>query len=77
MFDFEVVEGKDRPAQLGKPEYEVEHGKTGGLLLRLTKSIHQSARYIVLDSRYCFLKGLISLVKSGDFACLLIRNCRY
>ncbi len=77
LFDFEVVEGRDRPTQLGRPEYEVEHGKTGGLLLRLTKSIHQSARYVVLDSGFCVLKGLISLVKSGVFACSLIKKRRY
>ena len=77
LFDFEVVEGRDRPTQLGRPEYEVEHGKTGGLLLRLTKSIHQSARYVVLDSGFCVLKGLISLMKSGVFACSLIKKHRY
>ena len=77
LFDFEVVEGRDRPTQLGRPEYEVEHGKTGGLLLRLTQSIHQSARYVVLDSGFCVLKGLISLVKSGVFACSLIKKHRY
>ncbi len=77
LFDFEVVEGRDRHAQLGKPEYEVEHGKTSGLLLRLTKSIHQSARYVVLDSGYCVLKVLISFRKSGVFACSLIKECRY
>ncbi len=59
---------------MGKPEYEVEHGKTSGLLLWLTKYIHHLARYVVLDSGFCVLKGLISLVKSGVFACALIKN---
>ena len=34
LFDFEVVEGRDRPTQLDRPEYEVEHDKTSGLLLQ-------------------------------------------
>ena len=57
MFDFEVVEGRDRPTQLGRPEYEVELGKTGGLLLPLRMSIHQSGKYVVLDAGFCVLKG--------------------
>ncbi|KAL7487238.1 hypothetical protein ACHAW6_012858 [Cyclotella cf. meneghiniana] len=48
LFDFEVVEGRDRPT-----------------------------RYVVLDSGFCVLKGLISLVKSGVFACSLIKKRRY
>lgn len=67
MFNFEIVEKKDRLSWLGRPEYEVEHDKTGELLLCLTKSIHQTARY----TGFCILKGLFSLVENGAiFLCL-------
>ena len=73
----EMVEGKDRPPDLGTPEFETGIGKTGGLLLRILKSCFNTGRCVVLDSGFCVLKGLISLVKSGVFACSLIKKRRY
>ena len=69
MFDLEIVEGKDRPREIGEPEFH-EHGNTGGLLLRLTKLIDNSARYMVLDSGFCVLAALLALRKLGVFAVL-------
>ena len=37
VFNMELVEGKDRPEARGPPEFSTTHGKTGGLLLRMTK----------------------------------------
>jgi len=73
LFDFEMVEGKDCPRELGAPEFD-EAGKTGGLLLRLTKSMHNSARYVVLDSGFCVLAALIALRKVSVFASALSRS---
>ncbi len=44
LFDYEIVEDKDRPLQFGKAEFQEENHKTGGLLFRLTKSFttHQN-----------------------------------
>ncbi len=42
MFSVEMVEGKDRPRQLGIPEFQQDHGKTGGLLLCMLKSYFSS-----------------------------------
>ena len=66
MFDSEIVEGKDRPAEIGDPEFS-NPGNTGGLLLCMTKSIHNSARYVVLDSGFCVLAALVALRKLGVF----------
>ncbi len=69
--------GKDPPLQLGKAEFEEENGKNGGLLLRLTKSIHHTTKYVVLDSGFCVLAAPIALKKVGVFADSLIKKCRY
>ena len=61
MFAIEMVEGKDRPQDLGPPEFESVIGKTGGLLLRILKSCFNLGRYVVLDSGFCVLKAIVAL----------------
>ena len=63
LFVIELVEGKDRPADRGPPEYESEFGKTAGLLLRMLRSYFNSGRYVVLDSGFCVLKAIVALFK--------------
>jgi hypothetical protein len=58
MYAIELVEGKNRPRQLPPPKYN-EHGKTTGLLLRLTDSIAHSGRVVIMDSGFCVLKALV------------------
>ena len=76
LFDFEMVEDNDHPNNLPEPEYS-EHGKTAGLLLRLTKSLHNSAKYIVIDSGFCVLNAIIELKRVGMFAGALIKKHSY
>jgi hypothetical protein len=61
---------------IGDPEFQSK-GKTGGLLLHLTKSIHNSARYVVLDLGFCVLSALIAIQNMGVFACALIKKRRF
>ena len=78
MFSVEMVEGKDRPRQLGIPEFQSDHGKTGGLLLCLLKSYFSSGRYVVLDSGFCVLKAILALKRVGGlYAGALIKKRRY
>ena len=70
-----MVEGKDRPPERGRAEFNVL-GKTVGLLLRMLKSVFNTGRYIVLDSGFC-LKALIELRQNGLFGCALIKKRRY
>ena len=77
LYQLELVEGKDRPVELGPLPYENLGGKTVGLLLRLTRPIHTSGRCVILDSGFCVLKGLIELRKRGVFASALIKKRRY
>ena len=72
MFVIELVEGKDAPPQMSKQF--LQHGKTAGLLLRMLQSYFHTARYIVLDSGFCVLKGIIELCKNGLFGCAQIKN---
>jgi hypothetical protein len=75
LYDLEMVEGDDAPPQI-VPDFS-GHSKTAGLLLRLTRSIHHTAKYVVLDSGFCVLKALIELRKVGVFAGALIKKRRY
>ena len=76
MYAIELVEGKDRPRQQQAARYS-EHGKTTGLLLRLTDSIAYSGRVVIMDSGFCVLKALIKLASVGVFASAVIKKRRY
>jgi hypothetical protein len=76
LWALELVEGKDRPRELGPKEFDSE-GATVGLLKHLTKSIWYSGRAIVLDSGFCVLAGLVALRLVGVFAAALIKKRRY
>ena len=77
LFAIELVQGKDYPVELGTPEFEAWLGKTGGLLLRMLKSIFNTGQYIVLDSGFCVLKGIVGLYRKGLYAGALIKKRRY
>jgi hypothetical protein len=53
------------------------HGKTIGLLMRLTESIHHSGRVVIMDSGICVLKGLVKLASVGVYASAVINERRY
>lgn len=76
LFSLELVEGKDHPRQL-PIEFDDVGGKTVGLLLQMLKSYFASGKYVVLDSGFCVLKGIVELRKRGLFACSLIKKRRY
>jgi hypothetical protein len=72
MFLIEMVEGKDVP-----PEVDTmfsHHGKTVGLLMRMLQSYFHMGKYIVLDSGFCVLKGILKLKEHGLYACALIKK---
>jgi len=76
MFSAKLVEGHERPGAIGNAQFD-EHGKTSGLLLRMLKSYFGSGKYVILDSGFCVLKGIVELHRHGLFACALIKKCRY
>ena len=67
VFVLEIVCDKDHPKELSNPKYE-DLSKTVGLLLWMVLSVFNTRRYIVLDSGFFFLKGLLSCVGTGYLA---------
>jgi hypothetical protein len=76
IFYMEMVEGKARPKEMEKPEFE-NLGKTVGLLLRLTRPIWNSGRVVVLDSGFCVIQAIVELKKKGVHSAALIKKRRY
>lgn len=76
LWHLELVEGKDRPRQMGHQEFD-EHGKTVGLMLRLTHPIWHTGKLVVMDSGFCVLKGIVEMRKNSVFAAALIKKRRY
>ncbi len=75
MFVIELVKEKDSSPQIAK-QFE-EHRKTAGLLLCMLQLYFHTTRYIVLDSGFCVLEGIIELHKNGLFGYALIKKRRY
>ena len=73
MWGIDLVEGKDRPNELGKKEGD-EKGPTIGLLLRMLAPIFNLGFMVILDSGFCVLKAIIELRKKGVFASALIKK---
>ena len=75
MFSMEMVEGKDHPSEIFENYNSL--GKTAGLLMRMLTSYFSTGRYVILDSGFCVLTGLVALKKAGLFACAVIKKRRY
>jgi len=58
------------------PEFQ-ELGPTTGLLLRLTRPIWNTGKFVCMDSGFCVLEALIQLRKKGVFSSALIKKWRY
>ena len=77
LFVVELVEGKEHPRQVGPIDFEKIGGNTVGLFLSMMKSYFSNGRYVILDSGFCVLKGLIRLRKKGFSPCAVIKKRRY
>ena len=78
IFRVEMVEGKDRPKELGKPKNEVESGGvTAGLMVRMTEGIWYKGLCVAMDSGFCVLNGLVEMGKKGVYGASLIKKRRY
>ena len=68
LYAMEIVEGKDKPPEV-KKEF-AEFGKTTLLMLRLTRSLWGTGKVVVLDSRFCVLRGIIKFKKRYILSCI-------
>lgn len=75
LYHLEIMEGKDRPAQLGRPKFE-EHGKTVGLVMRCCASLFATGKCVIMDSGFCVLDALTRLKSYGVFALIMIKKKR-
>ena len=73
IWSLELREGKDRPLQLNKKQFD-DLGKTVGTLLRLTEPVWGSGKVFILDSGFCVLKAIVELQKKGIFAVAHIKK---
>ena len=71
MFAVEMVEGKDRPREIGPQEFST-YCKTAGLMLRMLKSYFGAGKYVILDSGFCVLQAILELKQHGIYSCALI-----
>ncbi len=63
----ELVQGNDRPQELGNPKFDDHGGKTCGLLLHMLRNYFATGRYFVLDSGFCVFRGIAKLKKREMF----------
>jgi hypothetical protein len=64
MYSIELLEGEDRPQQLG-PTRKDSLGKTIGLMCRMCKPIFHIQKVAIIDSGFCISQGMIELKKVG------------
>ena len=76
IYRMECVEGKDRPPELGPQEHD-DKGKTVGVMMRLTKSIHNTGKIVEQDSGFCVFEGIVAQHDVGVYGDALIKKRRY
>ena len=76
MWGIDLVEGTDHPQQLGIQQYN-NLSSPVGLLLHMLSPIYHKGFIVILNSRFCVLKGIIELRKKGVFASALIKMWQY
>jgi len=76
LFWVGLVEGKDQPPKKPK-EYSMEHTKTVATVLWLTKPLFATGTVIIIDSGFCVLKVIVSLLLFGIYSSVLIKKWCY
>ena len=71
-----MMEGKDKPTQIGPKKWE-DLGKNCGIILRISEPIFSTGECVVLDSGFCVSKGITALLEVGVYAAALIKKLKY
>ena len=78
MYGWVIVEGRDPPIPMGRPEFETSPNmKMVGLVLRLTRALCITGKAVIMDSGFCVLKRLSEMRKRGFYGSALIKNMCY
>ena len=64
LWAMEIVEEGERPPELESSKH-YEHVKIGSLLLQLSEAIFRTRKIVVLDSSFCGLQVIVTLIKFG------------
>ena len=72
----QIVEGKDRPPELGMKKWE-ELGKTVGLMLRMCEPIFSTGKCVVVESGFFVSKWNTYLLGFGVYTVALIKKRKY
>ena len=71
-----MVEGKDKPTQIGPKKWE-DLGNNCGIILRISEPIFSTGECVVIDSDFCVSKGITALLVFGVYADALINKRKY
>ncbi len=66
------MEGKDRPPQLGRKEFE-ELRKMVGLMLQMSKNLWNTGKVVTMDSGFSVSKGILAMREKGVFGQALVK----
>ena len=77
VFFVKLVEGKYRPKERGKPEFEADYGATGGLMMWIMKPLFGTGKAVVMDSVFYVMKGLVGMLYHGVYGTTVIKKKRY
>ena len=57
MYGWDVVEGRDHPIPMGKPEFETSPNmKTVGIMVRLSIALWSTGKVVIIDRGFVSLK---------------------
>ena len=78
MYCWEIVEGRDHPIPMGRPEFEITTNmKMVGIMIQLTIVMGSNGRAVIEDRGFRVLKGLLEIRKRGVYGITLIKKRRY
>ena len=78
IYRWELVEGKDIPKELGRPEFETGPGTNKlALMWRMTEPLRGTGKKLIIYSGLCVLKGLIGMYKIGVYGSIVVNKRRY
>ena len=78
MYGWKIVKRRDYPIPMGRPEFETSPNmKTVVIMLRLMRALCITRKAVIMNSVFCFRKGLLEMRKRGVYGSVLIKKRLY
>ena len=78
MFGWELVEGKDRPKYLGRPDFGTVPGtSTMEMISRMTKPFLVTGKTVIVYSGFCVLEYFIGMYERGVYGSTVVEKGIY